>query len=181
MKLKWIGAFLLLATTFIIIFECCKPGATEAPTKNEFTGNISCQSCHKQEHNEWLTSHHYMAMLPANDSTVYGDFNNATFTADGVTTRFFKREDKFYIHTEDETGAYREMEVKYIFGFTPLQQYLVEFPGGRMQPTRMSWDTKLKNGSTNMQAKKCRQATGCTGPETAKTGIPCAQAATAPM
>jgi tetratricopeptide (TPR) repeat protein len=144
MKLKWIGAFLLLATTFIIIFECCKPGATEAPTKNEFTGNISCQSCHKQEHNEWLTSHHYMAMLPANDSTVYGDFNNATFTADGVTTRFFKREGKFYIHTEDETGAYREMEVKYIFGFTPLQQYLVEFPGGRMQPTRMSWDTKAK-------------------------------------
>jgi len=144
MKLKWIGAFLLLATTFIIIFECCKPGAPVAPPKNEFTGNASCQSCHKQEHNEWLTSHHYMAMQPANDTTVYGDFNNATLTADGVTSKFYKRDGKFYIHSEDETGAYREMEVKYIFGFTPLQQYLVEFGGGRMQATRMSWDTKAK-------------------------------------
>jgi hypothetical protein len=34
--------------------------------------------------------------------------------------------------------------VKYIFGFTPLQQYLVEFPGGRMQVPRVSWDVKKK-------------------------------------
>jgi hypothetical protein len=34
--------------------------------------------------------------------------------------------------------------VKYTFGFTPLQQYLVEFPGGRMQVPRISWDTKNK-------------------------------------
>lgn len=144
MKLKWIGAFLLLATTIIIIFECCQAGAPATLPKNEFTGNVSCQSCHQQEHAQWLTSHHYMAMQPANDTTVYGDFGDATLTADGVTTKFYKRDGKFYMHTEDEMGTYREMEVKYIFGFTPLQQYLVEFPGGRMQATRMSWDTKAK-------------------------------------
>ncbi len=144
MKLKWIGVFLLLATATIIVFECCKPGVPDALPKNEFTGNASCQNCHKQEHGEWLSSHHYMAMQPANDTTVLGDFNGATLTADGVTTKFYKRDGKFYMHTEDETGAYREMEVKYIFGFTPLQQYLVAFEGGRMQPTRMSWDTRSK-------------------------------------
>lgn len=144
MKLKWIGALLLLTATLIILLECCQPGTPETPPKNEFTGNASCQSCHKQEHGEWLTSHHYMSMLPANDTTVYGDFNNATLTADGVTSKFYKRDGKFFINTEDETGTYREMEVKYIFGFTPLQQYLVAFPGGRMQATRMSWDTKAK-------------------------------------
>ncbi len=85
-----------------------------------------------------------MAMQPPNDSTVSGDFNNASLTADGVTTRFFKKDGKFFINTEDETGAYRDMEVKYTFGFTPLQQYLVEFPGGKMQATRASWDTKAK-------------------------------------
>jgi len=37
-------------------------------------------------------SDHYMSMLPANDSTVKGDFNNVTFTADGVTSKFFKKE-----------------------------------------------------------------------------------------
>ena len=100
--------------------------------------------CHAQEHKEWLGSHHYMAMQPANESTVSGDFNNATFRADGVTTRFFKKDGRYFINTEDETGAYRDMEVKYIFGFTPLQQYLVEFSGGRMQATRASWDTKAR-------------------------------------
>lgn len=85
-----------------------------------------------------------MAMQPANDSTVLGDFNNAVFKADGVTTSFFRKDGKYYLNTQDETGTYRDMEVKYIFGFTPLQQYLVAFPGGRLQATRMSWDTKGK-------------------------------------
>jgi predicted CXXCH cytochrome family protein len=83
-----------------------------------------------------------MAMQPATDSTVLGDFNDAVFTADGVTSRFFKKEGKFYINTQSETGANADYEVKYIFGFTPLQQYLVEFPGGRMQVPRVSWDSK---------------------------------------
>lgn len=146
MKLKWIGGLLLLITCILIIFECCKPGtpAAAAAAANAFTGNASCQSCHAQEHGEWTQSHHYMAMLPASDSNVFGDFNDAVFTGDGVTSRFFKRDGKFIINTEDETGANRDFEVKYIFGFTPLQQYLVEFPGGRMQVPRVSWDTKAK-------------------------------------
>ena len=135
---------LSIATAAIILFECCMQSDTPSQTSNAFTGNQSCQPCHAKEHNEWLASHHFMAMLPANDSTVAGDFNNAELTADGVTTRFFRKDGKYMIHTEDDKGTYRDMEVKYIFGFTPLQQYLVAFPGGRMQATRMSWDTKAK-------------------------------------
>ncbi len=143
MKIRFIIGLLCAAAMALILLECCKPGTpASAAAPNTFTGNLSCKPCHEQEHTQWLTSHHFMAMQPANDSTVSGDFNNATYTADGVTTRFFKKDGKFFIHTEDETGAYRDMEVKYIFGFTPLQQYLVEFPGGKMQATRMSWDTK---------------------------------------
>jgi predicted CXXCH cytochrome family protein len=135
---------LFIVTGSVILFECCKTSPQVSAQPNAFTGNTSCQPCHAKEHEEWLGSHHYMAMQPANDSTVYGDFNNAVFTADGVTTKFFRENGKFMMHTEDEDGVYRNLEVKYIFGFTPLQQYLVEFPGGRMQATRMSWDTKEK-------------------------------------
>lgn len=142
MKLKYVIAILASITSLIILLECCTPASAETKTDNDYTGNISCQGCHAQEHATWKTSHHYMAMQPATNSTVSGDFNNAVLTADGVTSKFYKRDGKFYIHTEDDKGIYREMEVKYIFGFTPLQQYLVEFEGGRMQATRMSWDTK---------------------------------------
>ncbi len=33
---------------------------------------------------------------------------------------------------------------KYTFGVTPLQQYLIEFPGGRMQALSIAWDTRPK-------------------------------------
>jgi hypothetical protein len=104
-----------------------------------------------------MQSHHYKAMLPANDSTVLGNFNNAIYTADGVTSRFFRKDGKFYINTQGEDGKNHDYEVKYTFGFTPLQQYLVEFPGGRMQATRQCWDVKARNGFTSSgQTPSCR-------------------------
>ncbi|QKJ65217.1 tetratricopeptide repeat protein [Flavobacterium sp. M31R6] len=83
-------------------------------------------------------------MLPANDSTVKGDFNNVTFTADGITSKFYKKGSKFFINTEGSDGKNHDFEVKYIFGYEPLQQYLVQFPGGRMQVPRVSWDVNKK-------------------------------------
>jgi Tfp pilus assembly protein PilF len=83
-------------------------------------------------------------MLPPNDSTVKGDFNNVSFTADGVSSRFFKKGSRFFINTEGDDGKNHDFEVKYIFGYKPLQQYLVQFPGGRMQVPRLSWDVNKK-------------------------------------
>jgi len=34
--------------------------------------------------------------------------------------------------------------VKYTFGYFPLQQYLIEFPDGKLQATRLSWDSRSK-------------------------------------
>lgn len=109
-----------------------------------YTGDQSCKKCHSTEFKEWKQSHHYMSMLPPNDSTVKGDFNNVTFTSDGITSRFYKKGKKFFINTEGDDGQNHDFEVKHIFGFTPLQQYLIEFPGGRMQVPRLSWDVNKK-------------------------------------
>ena len=113
-----------------------------AAGNNKFVGDVACKNCHTQEYNNWQKSHHFMAMQPANASTVKGDFNNVVFTSDGVTSRFLKKNNKYFINTQGEDGKNHDYEVKYTFGFTPLQQYLIEFPGGRMQVTRVSWDTK---------------------------------------
>ena len=140
-----IGCFIFLGT---ILVERCTPKKKDTTVlaigDNKFVGDQSCKNCHTTEYNQWLQSDHFMAMQPANDSTVKGDFNNATFSADGVTSRFFKKEGKFFINTQGEDGSNHDYEVKFIFGFRPLQQYLVEFPGGRMQPTRVSWNSREK-------------------------------------
>ncbi len=146
MKIKIVLTLLSIASIVIIGLECCKQTSkkSEANAPNAYMGNESCKSCHKVEHEQWMSSHHYLAMQPATDSFVLGDFNNAVFTADGVTSKFFKKDGKFFINTQGPDGSNQDYEVKYTFGFTPLQQYLVEFPGGRMQATRASWDTKQK-------------------------------------
>jgi hypothetical protein len=82
-----------------IFLQRCKPKDTESTSlqnsNNEFVSDKSCKSCHANQYNDWLRSHHFMAMQPPNDSTVLGNFDNSSFTADGVTSKFFKREGNF--------------------------------------------------------------------------------------
>lgn len=143
---------ILLFVSFVIfkVFMANKFTSVEAPYEPVFSKNIgyvgdeSCKKCHKTEHHEWKKSDHFMSMLLPSDSTVFGDFNNVIFKADGVTSRFFKKGKKFFINTEGDDGKNYDFEVKYIFGYRPLQQYLVQFPGGRLQVPRLSWDVNKK-------------------------------------
>jgi tetratricopeptide (TPR) repeat protein len=62
----------------------------------------------------------------------------------GKTTTFSKRDGKFFVRTEGPDGKPAEFEIKYTFGVAPLQQYLVELPGGRLQALTVAWDTTAK-------------------------------------
>ena len=43
------------------------------------------------------------------------------------------------------TASSPRFEVKYTFGVEPLQQYLVEFPDGRLQALSLAWDSRPKD------------------------------------
>ena len=81
-------------------------------------------------------------MQPAGPDTVQGDFNNARVTAGRVTSTFFTRGGRFLVSTDGPDGTLQDFEVAYTFGVEPLQQYLVQLPGGRMQPLPLAWDTR---------------------------------------
>jgi tetratricopeptide (TPR) repeat protein len=83
-------------------------------------------------------------MRQANAQTVLGDFNDAKFTHAGVTSRFFQRDGKFIVNTDGPDGRSGDFEIQYTFGVAPLQQYLVEFPGGRLQALGIAWDARPK-------------------------------------
>ena len=114
--------------------------ATEGPAT--FVGSAACQSCHEPEFNQWLGSHHELAMQEATAATVLGNFSDVTLDYYGETTRFSKRDDGFYVTTADASGENREFKIAYVFGIEPLQQYLIEFPGGRLQTLAFSWDSR---------------------------------------
>ncbi|BBO16230.1 heme protein [Candidatus Brocadia pituitae] len=89
-------------------------------------------------------SDHDLAMDFATDTTVLGDFNHASFNHLGVISRFYKRDGKFFVFTEGFKGKFQEFTIIYTFGVRPLQQYLVEFPDGRVQTLPLCWDTRPK-------------------------------------
>ncbi len=109
-----------------------------------FVGSAACRECHTAAYNKWKGSDHERAMDLATEQTVLGDFNDATFTHRGVTSRFFRRGGKYFVETEGPDGKPGTFEIAYTFGVRPLQQYLVPFPGGRLQCLTVAWDTVNK-------------------------------------
>jgi tetratricopeptide (TPR) repeat protein len=108
----------------------------------QYVGAKNCSLCHAHESQRWENSHHDLAMQEANEATVLGDFNNTTFTNFGVTSRFYKQGEKFIVQTDGPDGTLTDYEITYTFGATPLQQYLIEFPGGRYQALGIAWDAR---------------------------------------
>jgi predicted CXXCH cytochrome family protein len=109
-----------------------------------FVDEIACVACHANEVAQWQGSHHASAMQKANEKTVSGDFNNVTFRAHDVANRFTQHGDKYVVTTDGSDGKPADFDVKFTFGVTPLQQYLVEAPGGRLQALSTAWDTQNK-------------------------------------
>jgi tetratricopeptide (TPR) repeat protein len=83
-------------------------------------------------------------MDTATDKTVLGDFNNAVFKRNGFVNRMYKKNGKFYVHTQGPGGKPGDFQITYTFGYRPLQQYLVPFDSGRLQCLQITWDTKRK-------------------------------------
>jgi len=115
---------------------------TPSAAQADYVGEQRCASCHPQEAEAWRQSHHALAMQPANAQTVLGDFGEAHFQKDGVTSTFYKKEDRFYVRTDGPDGKLHEYPIAYTFGVFPLQQYLIPFPKGWFQCLGIAWDSR---------------------------------------
>ena len=117
-------------------------GTAAEPT---FVGSETCAGCHRAEAQLWRTSQHKHAMDHATEKSVLGDFSDVAFEHYGVRSRFFRNDGKFLVETDGPDGKLATFEVKYTFGFDPLQQYLIEFPDGRLQALSIAWDSRPKD------------------------------------
>jgi tetratricopeptide (TPR) repeat protein len=117
-------------------------GQPPAVSHTTFVGRDQCIECHTEAYESWLGSHHDDAMDVASEDTVVGDFDDAEFAYEGITSRFYRKGDKFFVNTEGPGGEMADFEVLYTFGVEPLQQYLVPLPGGRLQALSTAWDVE---------------------------------------
>ncbi|REL30757.1 multiheme c-type cytochrome [Thalassotalea euphylliae] len=112
-----------------------------------------CQSCHRQQYQDWLSSDHRQAMQPANRTTVKGDFNNAHATHYQLSAHFSQKDDEYWATLSKQGLAEEHSQINqaeqaqhyqfaYTFGHYPLQQYLVKTANGKMQVFPFAWDSR---------------------------------------
>lgn len=146
-RLLAMGGSLLVLVAGVLLW----PRVSNVPAKPQqtaeltFVGSEACGGCHATQAKLWQISQHRHAMDHATDQSVRGDFNDALFEYAGTRSRFSRRDRKFFVETDGPEGTLASFEIRYTFGLDPLQQYLIEFPDGRIQALSIAWDTRPKD------------------------------------
>ena len=118
-------------------------GAQSAPPGADgYVGAAACGGCHPAQLAAWRRSDHFQSMRGADEGTVLGDFSDVRVTFNGTETRFLRRGDAHFVETAGDGGERGMYPVRYAFGWRPLQQYLVDAGGGRLQAFDIAWDTR---------------------------------------
>ena len=132
---------LLLILTFSV--GAAEPRPPTQAFANGYVAQQRCTACHQPEADAWANSHHSWSLREARDGNVLGDFNDTAYSdSSGVRMRFFKRDGRYFVNAEGEDGKPADFPIAYTFGFDPLQQYLIERPGGRLQSLTVAWDSR---------------------------------------
>ena len=140
---RWwlLGAFLSLGAMALVGWWL-RPVVPERLAAAHWVDEQTCQGCHASAVEAWQGSHHSLAMQPATPATVLADFNAAPLHNDVESTRFLRKGQDFWVNTPGPDGQPADFKVAYTFGLTPLQQYLIELPGGRLQALGAAWDVE---------------------------------------
>jgi predicted CXXCH cytochrome family protein len=139
-------AFLIvLLGTMWVVRNGSPPGGNDAPSASlALVENAGCVQCHQDQARAWSQSHHAKAMAKATPATVLGDFAGVAFEHKGVVSRFFRKGERYFVRTQGVDGKPADFEIAYTFGVDPLQQYLIELPGGKLQAFTVAWDVAGK-------------------------------------
>ncbi|HMC56489.1 MAG TPA: multiheme c-type cytochrome, partial [Gemmatimonadaceae bacterium] len=132
-----IGRCLIAAFMVAAIAACGRSSASDAPA---FAGAVTCAACHREQAASWRASQHAVAMRRAAGNVVLGDFNAAHLRANGGAWTFTRSGARYVVNTRSADGTMRDFTVRYTFGVWPLQQYLVDYTGGRLQALSVAWD-----------------------------------------
>jgi len=134
----------LLGFCGFFVISACDFALASTGEYPQYVGRDVCANCHSDQVAQWSNSHHDLAMQPASEETVLGDFDNASLTHFEKISLFYRKGASFMVRTEGPEGKIQDYQIKYTFGIEPLQQYLIEFPGGRLQALSLAWDTRPK-------------------------------------
>ena len=78
-------AAILLSVPLYLAVRSFRPPRTAPAASPQHVGSERCKACHEKAFTAWKGSNHALAMQPARDGTVLGDFSGATLVHRGKT------------------------------------------------------------------------------------------------
>ncbi|MCK6548322.1 hypothetical protein L6R52_20915 [Myxococcota bacterium] len=120
---------------------CADGGDVPAPRAGWATSR-PCVMCHPDHDASWRRTFHRTMTQRPTELSVLGDFSGATYTHDGVTSRFRRDGARFVIETLDpETRTMRAFDVAMTVGSRRFQQYVTKI-GDRHVRLPLAWNVE---------------------------------------
>ncbi|MGQ9649941.1 MAG: multiheme c-type cytochrome [Phycisphaerae bacterium] len=121
-----------------------QPASAPAPA-GAWGGSESCKRCHEEAYAEWKTSHHANALRDIVPDLDHQAFSPRREIRHGTQTSYADmRNGRLILTTMGPDGAQQEFEPVGVIGVDPLWQYLIPFPGDRLQVTELAFDPAKK-------------------------------------
>jgi predicted CXXCH cytochrome family protein len=108
-------------------------------SSSDYSQSRSCMPCHPDHHASWYRTFHRTMTQRATPSAVLGDFDNAAYAYAGVTSRFTREGDRFFIETLDTDGRLQRFEIAMTVGSRRIQQYVARV-GDRHIRLPLAWN-----------------------------------------
>ncbi len=124
--------------------EPIDPNAARAALRDtvDYVGASRCVGCHRAETEQWRGSHHDLAMQEVAADTVLGDFDDVEFEHFGIRSRFHRDGERYLVTTPNAAGEPETFQIAWVFGVTPLQQYLIDLGDGHLHALSICWDSR---------------------------------------
>ena len=130
---------------------------TDDATFAAYAGSAACRDCHSEVYDLWRTSHHALAERPPDPA--YDDaafFPPRTFAHGSQQSTAGGSNGNYHVTTIGLSGQSETAHVARVIGHSPLRQFLVPAPGGRLQTLEASYDPH-SNAWFNVYGNEDRQ------------------------
>ncbi|MCS7090092.1 MAG: tetratricopeptide repeat protein [Verrucomicrobiota bacterium] len=110
-----------------------------------YAGSHTCAECHEQAYGEWVYSHHARAereLHPVRDREAFKP--PSTMFAGGELFQLASAHDMLCVRTAHELRRINVHKISRAIGVDPMVQYLVPFPGGRLQVLPVAYDPRTQ-------------------------------------